>query len=62
MEPRPGSVLADRLETEQARIPPVPKHRFDRLGLPADNELGEGFDVKLLDQIAILGDGDRADD
>ena len=36
--------------------------RFDRLGRPADDELDEGLDVRLLDRIAILGDGDQADD
>ena len=61
MEPRTGPVLADRPEMEQSRIAPVPLQRFDRLGLPADNELDEGLDVRLLDQIAILGDRDQPD-
>ena len=61
MEPGTGPVLTDRPEIEQARIAPVPIQRFDRLGLPADNELDEGLDVRLLDQIAILGDRDQAD-
>ena len=61
MEPRPGPVVAGRLEMDQPRIAPVPIQRSDRLGLPADDELDEGLDVRLLDQIAILGDGDQAD-
>ena len=44
---------------EQRRIAPVPIQRFDGVGLPADNELDEGLDVRLLDQIAILGDRDQ---
>ena len=37
---------------------PNTSQRFDRLGLPADNELDKGLDVRLLDQIATLGDRD----
>ena len=62
MEPGTGPVLADRLEMEQSRIASVAIQRFDRLGRPADDELDEGLDVRLLDRIAILGDGDQADD
>ena len=62
MEPGTGPGLSDRLEMEEARIAPVPIQRLDHLGLPADDELDERLDVRLLDQIAILGDGDQADD
>ena len=61
MEPGPGPVLTDRPVMEQARIALVPIQRFGRLGLPAGNELDEGFDNRLLDHIAIL-DGDQVDD
>ena len=37
---------------------PNTSQRFDRLGLPADNELDKGLDVRLLDQIVTLGDRD----
>ena len=35
------------VEMELSRIASVATRRFDRLGLPADDEFGEGFDVRL---------------